>query len=310
MPKKLVDTKDLVNIDELTNSQILQIIARANEFKAGSQTTLPKAERFATNMFFENSTRTHNSFHIAETKLGINIIEFNASESSIEKGESLYDTVLALCAIGVDLCVIRHQDNNYYNQLINQKSITASIVNAGDGNGEHPSQCLLDLMTIKEEFTNFTNLKVAIVGDISHSRVAVSDAKALKSLGCEIYFSGPPIWYNSKFEAYGKYKTLDELVPNMDIIIMLRVQHERHKTETKFSKTKYHKTFGLTTQRARKMKNSAIIMHPAPVNRNVELADELIESKQSRIVQQMSNGVFTRMAIIENVLKNKELHDL
>ena len=254
---------------------------------------------------FENSTRTHKSFDVAEKKLGIEVIEFDASTSSVQKGETLYDTVLTMSALGVDVAVIRHGDENYYDDLIQSKTIQCGIINGGDGSGQHPTQCLLDLMTIYEEFGRFEGLKVAIVGDITHSRVAKSNMQMLKRLGAEVFFSGPAQWYDEEFEVYGHYLPLDELVGEVDVMMMLRVQHERHDGNESFSKEEYHQQYGLTVGRAKKMKEGAIIMHPAPVNRDVELADSLVEGYQARIIQQMTNGVFVRMAILEAVLAGR-----
>ena len=225
------------------------------------------------------------------------MIEFEASRSSVQKGETLYDTVLTMSAIGVDVAVIRHGKENYYDELIQSKTIQCSIINGGDGSGQHPTQCLLDLMTIYEEFGGFEGLKVAIVGDITHSRVAKSNMQLLNRLGAEIYFSGPEEWYDHQFDVYGQYVPLDEIVEKVDVMMLLRVQHERHDGKESFSKEGYHLEYGLTNERATRLQKHAIIMHPAPVNRDVELADELVESLQSRIVAQMSNGVFMRMAI-------------
>lgn len=233
------------------------------------------------------------------------MIEFEASRSSVQKGETLYDTVLTMSAIGVDVAVIRHGKENYYDELIQSKTIQCSIINGGDGSGQHPTQCLLDLMTIYEEFGGFEGLKVAIVGDITHSRVAKSNMQLLNRLGAEIYFSGPEEWYDHQFDVYGQYVALDEIVEKVDVMMLLRVQHERHDGKESFSKEGYHLEYGLTNERATRLQKHAIIMHPAPVNRDVELADELVESLQSRIVAQMSNGVFMRMAILEAILHGK-----
>lgn len=233
------------------------------------------------------------------------MIEFDSSTSSVQKGETLYDTVLTMSALGVDVAVIRHGDENYYDELIQSKTIQCSIINGGDGSGQHPTQCLLDLMTIYEEFGHFDQLKVAIVGDITHSRVAKSNMQMLKRLGAKVYFSGPPQWYDNEFEVYGHWLPLDELVNQVDVMMMLRVQHERHDGSESFSKEAYLRDYGLTVERAAKMQDHAIIMHPAPVNRDVELADPLVEGLRSRIVTQMTNGVFVRMAILEAVLNGK-----
>lgn len=300
-----ISLKHLLTVEALTDQEVMGLIRRGRAFKNGAPFTPHARQYFATNLFFENSTRTHKSFEVAEKKLGLEVIEFEAQTSSIQKGETLYDTLLTMSAIGVDVAVIRHGDENYYDELIQSKTIQCSIINGGDGSGQHPTQCLLDLMTIYEEFGHFDGLKVAIVGDITHSRVAKSNMQMLKRLGAKVFFSGPEEWYDSAFEVYGHYLPLDELVEEVDVVMMLRVQHERHDGSESFSKESYHQEYGLTVERAKRMKPNAIIMHPAPVNRDVELADELVESLQSRIIEQMSNGVFVRMAILEAVLNGK-----
>lgn len=300
-----ISLKHLLTAEALTDREVMGLIRRAGEFKQGAKWHPEERQYFATNLFFENSTRTHKSFEVAEKKLGLEVIEFEASRSSVQKGETLYDTVLTMSAIGVDVAVIRHGKENYYDELIQSKTIQCSIINGGDGSGQHPTQCLLDLMTIYEEFGGFEGLKVAIVGDITHSRVAKSNMQLLNRLGAEIYFSGPEEWYDHQFDVYGQYVPLDEIVEKVDVMMLLRVQHERHDGKESFSKEGYHLEYGLTNERAIRLQKHAIIMHPAPVNRDVELADELVESLQSRIVAQMSNGVFMRMAILEAILHGK-----
>ena len=300
-----ISLKHLLTAEALTDREVMGLIRRAGEFKQGAKWHPEERQYFATNLFFENSTRTHKSFEVAEKKLGLEVIEFEASRSSVQKGETLYDTVLTMSAIGVDVAVIRHGKENYYDELIQSKTIQCSIINGGDGSGQHPTQCLLDLMTIYEEFGGFEGLKVAIVGDITHSRVAKSNMQLLNRLGAEIYFSGPEEWYDHQFDVYGQYVPLDEIVEKVDVMMLLRVQHERHDGKESFSKEGYHLEYGLTNEGATRLQKHAIIMHPAPVNRDVELADELVESLQSRIVAQMSNGVFMRMAILEAILHGK-----
>ncbi|MDT1938835.1 MULTISPECIES: aspartate carbamoyltransferase catalytic subunit [Carnobacterium] len=293
--------ENLVSVEALSNKEVMALIKRAGEFKKGA-VYAPPEQKYAVNLFFENSTRTHKSFEMAEKKLGIDIIDFEVSTSSVNKGETLYDTVLTMDALGVDVAVIRHGDEAYYEELIASTGIKLAVVNGGDGSGQHPSQCLLDLMTIYEEFDRFEGLKVAIVGDLTHSRVANSNMQMLKRLGAEVYFSGPEEWYDPAFDEFGTYLPIDELAPLVDVMMLLRVQHERHEYYGNFSKEKYLAMHGLTEEREQKMKEMAIIMHPAPVNRDVELQGTLVECERSRIVQQMTNGVYTRMAILEAVL--------
>lgn len=303
--REQVSLKHLLTVEALNNQEVLGLIRRAQQFKQGVASPKLKRDYYAANLFFENSTRTHKSFDMAERKMGLNVIEFDTSTSSVNKGESLYDTVLTMSAIGVDVCVIRHSEENYYHQLMESKTIRCSLINGGDGSGQHPTQCLLDLMTIYEEFGRFKGLNVAIIGDITHSRVAKSNMQMLKRLGANVFFSGPDEWYDAQYEAFGTFMALDELVPNMDVIMLLRVQHERHDGTELFDKEAYHQAYGLTEERASHMAKHAIIMHPAPVNRDVELADSLVESLSSRIVMQMTNGVFMRMAILEAILEGK-----
>lgn len=300
-----VSLKHLLTVEALSDQEVMGLIHRGQAFKHGSIWLPEKKQYFVANLFFENSTRTHKSFEIAEKKMGIDVVDFAADTSSVQKGETLYDTVLTMSAIGVDCVVIRHGDENYYDQLIQSPSIQSSVINGGDGSGQHPTQCLLDLMTIYEEFGSFKGLNVAIIGDITHSRVAKSNMQMLNRLGANVYFSGPRQWYDKIFDVYGTYLPIDELISEMDVLMMLRVQHERHDPEESFSKQEYHHKFGLTVERAKQMKKGAIIMHPAPVNRDVEIADSLVEGLQSRIVKQMTNGVYVRMAILEAVLQGK-----
>lgn len=292
----------MLNVSSLSNEEILNILSQALEIANGKEFKT-KESIFVSNLFFENSTRTKISFEVAERKLGLNVIPFDISQSSVNKGESLYDTIKTLQSIGINLAVIRHPQNEYYNEL---KDIDISIINGGDGTGEHPSQTILDLMTIQQEFGSFENLKVAIVGDIKHSRVANSTSRALKKLGAEIYFSGPREWCNKNdLSQQGNFKELDQIISEIDVLMLLRIQHERHDNQKSFSVKNYLQQYGLTKEREQKMKKSAIIMHPAPINRGVEIDSDLVECSRSRIFKQMENSVFARMAILKNTLEQK-----
>ncbi|MRH09292.1 aspartate carbamoyltransferase catalytic subunit [Lactobacillus reuteri] len=299
---------NLVTVADMDAADAIDLIHEAQAYKAGKQAVLT-APAYAVNLFFENSTRTKTSFQMAQMKLGMNVLEFEAGTSSVKKGESLYDTVKTMESIGVNVAVIRHPENEYYNQLINHSDLKIGIVNGGDGSGQHPSQCLLDMMTINEEFGDFKGLKVLIIGDLSHSRVAHSNAMMLNRLGAEVYFAGPEKWYDPTLEQYGTFGDFDELLPQMDVVNLLRVQNERLTTADgqAFDANQYHQAYGLTLERAAKMKQGAIIMHPAPVNRGVEIDSSLVEAPNSRIFQQMANGVYTRMAILSRVLRYQGL---
>lgn len=288
--------KGLFNLKDLSVDKINQITSLALNFKSGNSFSY-SGKRMAT-LFFENSTRTQYSFQMAMMKLGIEVVSINTDASSILKGESLYDTVKTLEAIGYDGVVIRHSEDEYYKQLEN---INIPIFNAGDGKGSHPTQSLLDLMTIYEEYGHFEGLKCCIVGDISHSRVAHTNAEIMTRLGMEVYISGPIEFLDDT----AKYLDFDTACKTCDIIMMLRVQFERHQDKMKISKEEYHERYGLTEKRYQMLKDNAIIMHPAPVNRGLEISGSLVEAPKSRIFKQMTNGVFVRMACISLVLDGK-----
>lgn len=296
--------RHLVSMEDLSLEEVHALIESAKAFKQGKKIQT-KREIYASNLFFEASTRTHRSFEMAEKKCGLGVIDFDVSTSSVNKGETLYDTVLTLNAIGVDIFVIRHFEEDYYKALINPSDINASIINGGDGRGQHPTQCLLDMMTIAEHFDSFKGLKIMIAGDLKNSRVAHSNAIMLSKLGADLYFSGPKEWYEENYDQYGQYVEIDSMIDQIDVCMLLRVQHERHISGARFSKEAYHAEYGLTKERYDLLKENAIVMHPAPVNRDVELADECVEAKKSVIVEQMRNGVFMRMAILENILESR-----
>ena len=286
---------------DLTVEKINSLLIAADEFSKG-KVLKPTKEIYVSNLFFEDSTRTKTSFDIAERKLGLQVVPFDVTSSSVNKGESLYDTVKTLQSLGVNLLVIRHKQDQFYKEL---KEIDLPIINGGDGTGNHPSQTLLDLMTIHQEFGKFKGLKIGIVGDVKHSRVANSNAVALRKMGAKVYFSGPEKWFDEGAIINGTYLSIDDLIKEVDVLMLLRIQHERHDEKMKISLNNYHKKFGLTLEREKTMKQNAIIMHPAPINRGVEIHDDLVESPRSRIFQQMRNGVFARMAILKDALESK-----
>ena len=291
----------MLAISHFSPKKIELILDQALEMANGKK-YMAQDEIFVSNLFFEDSTRTKISFEMAERKLGLSVIPFDTSQSSVNKGESLYDTSKTLESIGLNLLVIRHGQNQYYDEL---KNIKIPIINAGDGTGNHPSQTMLDLMTIKQEFGSFKDLKIAIAGDVKHSRVANSACDILRKLGAKVYFSGPREWFDEGSLMNGTYREIDGLIPEIDVLMLLRIQHERHHQKIKYSPEEYLRKYGLTKEREKKMKPSAIIMHPAPVNRNVEIDSDLVECSRSRIFKQMENGVFARMAILKNILEQK-----
>ncbi|WP_110929352.1 aspartate carbamoyltransferase catalytic subunit [Bacillus massiliglaciei] len=293
--------KQLLTMNDLSVQEIERIMDEAETFADGGLWR-PNSQLMVANLFFEPSTRTKTSFEVAERKLGLEVVPFDAGSSSVLKGESLYDTAKTMESIGIQALVIRHEQDSYFNELSGKLNIP--IINAGDGCGHHPTQSLLDLLTIKQEFKSFIGLKVAIIGDILHSRVARSNAAALRRLGAEVVFSGPPEWFDEA-EYAGGYEHIEEAIRTSDVVMLLRIQHERHGGQT-FQDSRYIERYGLTKERERKMKPGAIIMHPAPINRGVEIDSELVECDRSRIFKQMQNGVFIRMAVMKIILDNQE----
>jgi aspartate carbamoyltransferase catalytic subunit len=289
--------KNLFHLGNLSVQEIMCILDQAKEFKQGMVYEELKGKKIA-NLFFEPSTRTQYSFIVAEENLGILPTNFNVESSSVKKGESLYDTVKTFEMIGYDGIVIRHPATNYYKELEN---INIPIISGGDGIGNHPTQSLLDLMTILEEFKKFEGLKIAFIGDIMHSRVAHTNIHIMRRLGMEVFTSGP-FELDDFSSDYIDYETA---IKTMDILMFLRVQYERHGVDVTFSKEKYHESYGLTEERVKKMKPNAIIMHPAPYNRGVELSDYSVECEKSRIMKQMQNGVYIRMAVLKRAFEKE-----
>ncbi|BAC44582.1 aspartate carbamoyltransferase catalytic subunit [Malacoplasma penetrans] len=298
----LYELTNLLSIDDLTNEQILNLIKRAIDIKENNN-QIKRDDLYVANLFFENSTRTKMSFVVAQNKLGLKSIDFEVSTSSVNKGETLYDTCKTLEMIGVNMLVIRHSQKQYYKELEN---LEIPIINGGDGSGEHPTQCLLDLMTIYEKFKSFEGLKIAIVGDIKNSRVAKSNYKALTKLGAIVHFVAPDKFKDDEFN---NYKEFDEIINEIDVCMLLRVQHERHESQDKTQEfiNIYHQQHGLSLPRYNKLKENAIVMHPAPVNRGVEIDTTLVESDKSVIFLQMKNGMFMRQAVLEYIIAENNL---
>jgi len=283
--------KNCLKLKDLSIQEITKILAVAEKCKDGAYRNV-LTDKIVANLFFEPSTRTHYSFNVAEERLGMKVINFDPASSSLQKGESFYDTVKTFEALGIDAVVIRDQEDEYYNKLLGK--IDIPIINAGDGVKDHPSQSLLDLMTIKEEFNTFKGIKVAVIGDIIHSRVAHTNIEVMERLGMECYISGPKEYED---DAY-RFIDLATALKTMDVIMLLRIQHERHLSESAMSPDEYHLAYGLTLERVALMKDKAIILHPAPFNRNIELSDDVVECSKSRIFKQMRNGVYIRMALL------------
>lgn len=284
--------KHLLRLADLPITEISRILDCAQAAKTGIYDD-SETKRIVANLFFEPSTRTQYSFNTAELKLGCKVINFNAASSSLQKGETFYDTVKTFESFGIDAVVIRDRKDRYYLNLIDR--IHIPILNGGDGKMDHPTQSLLDLMTIREEFNHFDGLKIAIVGDIAHSRVAHTNIEVMQRLGMQCYISGPEEYQDAQYDSID----FDQAVETMDVIMLLRVQHERHDQAMSISVEHYHQQYGLTMERVAKMKPHAIILHPAPFNRGVEIADDVVECEKSRIFKQINNGVYVRMAVLK-----------
>ncbi|OWR29538.1 aspartate carbamoyltransferase [Saccharibacillus sp. O23] len=293
--------RQLLGLKDLSAAEIESLLKRAAYWESHEEKRIPVLEhRFIANMFFENSTRTRFSFEMAQKRLGAQVLNFAAAASSVEKGESIYDTVRTLESMGIDAGVIRLKPIGVLDELA--KHVRVPLINAGDGNNEHPTQALLDLYTMRKQFGEIRGLTVSIIGDIKHSRVARSNLWALRALGANVKFCAPDSMKAPELETYAPYVTMDEAL-DADVVMMLRVQLERHAEGILKSADEYRAQYGLTTQRAAKMKSHAIIMHPAPVNRDVEIDSELVEAPNSRIFPQMQNGVPVRMAVVERALR-------
>lgn len=291
--------KSLLTIDALSKEEIIKILIDAYGFSHQYKDWHLNLTAPVANLFFENSTRTHYSFASAELQLGLKVEDWYPEFSSSTKGESLYDTCKTFESIGYKMLVIRNQENFYFNKLTN---INIPIINAGDGSGNHPSQCLLDLYTILEHFNHLKGLKVAIIGDVIHSRVANSNYQALKMFGADVVFSGPEEFKNENYP----FEDIDKAIKTSDVVMLLRIQFERLENPMKLSKEEYHEKYGLTKKRYETMKENAIIMHPAPVNRGLEIDSDLVEASKSKIFKQMENGVLVRKAIIKRALSDEK----
>ena len=288
----------LFQLSSLSVDEIQHLLDVAEQCRQGRFIDSEKGKIVA-NLFFEPSTRTQYSFNTAEEKLGMKVINFNAQASSMQKGEPFYDTVKPFESFGIDAVVIRDRQDEYYKQL--QGRINIPILNAGDGKKDHPTQSLLDLMTIRQEFGHFDGLKIAIVGDVKYSRVAHTNIEVMQRLGMRCFISGPEEYRDPQYD----YIDFDQAVKDMDVIMLLRVQHERHEQAMSLTQEEYHARYGLTLERVKAMKDTAIIMHPAPFNRGVEIADEVVECRKSRIFKQINNGVFVRMAVLKRAMEGR-----
>ena len=294
--------KDLLGIAELSPAEIELILDTADSFAEIGERPIKKVPtlrgKTVINLFFEASTRTRSSFEIAEKRLSADNINFSTSGSALEKGETLVDTALNLQAMAPDLVVIRHGHPGVPHMLA--KRIKAGVINAGDGAHEHPTQALLDAYTIRRHKQKIAGLKVAILGDIEHSRVVRSNIHLLRKLGAKVTVGGPRTLMPVAMEAMGVEVaySLDDAIRDADVIMMLRIQLERQGRMSFPSVREYFQLFGLTTERLKAAREDVIIMHPGPMNRGVEIASELADGPYSVILEQVTHGVSVRMAVL------------
>ncbi|MEY4682932.1 MAG: hypothetical protein RL534_351 [Actinomycetota bacterium] len=300
--------KHLLSINDLTYDEAIQILDTAHELARVSDGPMKKLPtlrgRTIVNLFYEDSTRTRISFEAAAKRLSADVINFSAKGSSVSKGESLKDTALTLQAMGADAVIIRHSASGAARRLADSEWTSGSVINAGDGTHEHPSQALLDAFTIRKHLAHdekdLRGIKIAIVGDVLHSRVARSNVLLLEKLGAKVFLVAPPTLMPVGVEHWPAQVSynLDEVLPEVDAIMMLRVQLERMSDSFFPSAREYSRYFGLNQERLAILKSNAIVMHPGPMNRGLEITAESADSARSVIVEQVSNGINVRMAIL------------
>jgi aspartate carbamoyltransferase catalytic subunit len=294
--------KDLLGIEDLSREEIDGILDTAEGFREVSARSVKKVPalrgKVIVNLFFEASTRTRISFELAGTRLSADVINFAGATSSASKGETLNDTARNIEAMGVDILVVRHPSSGAAYQL--SRAVNASVVNAGDGTHEHPTQGLLDIYTMRRALGRIEGLKVAIVGDVSHSRVARSNIWGLQKLGAEVYAVGPPTLVPRGLAKMGVKVShhLDEILPDIDVFNMLRIQSERQDQGLFPTIREYSRLFGLNRQRMKRVKPNALVLHPGPINRGVEITPDVADGPQSLILNQVTNGLAVRMAVL------------
>jgi aspartate carbamoyltransferase catalytic subunit len=294
--------RHLLGLDDLSSQEILAILDTAESFREVSTRSIKKVPalrgKVVANLFFEDSTRTRMSFTLAASRLSADVLEFSAKGSSVAKGETLRDTARNIEAMGVDTMVIRHSQSGAPHLLA--QCLKTSVVNAGDGQHEHPTQGLLDIFTIRQRLGSIAGKRVAIVGDIAHSRVARSNIFGLRKLGAEVVCVGPPTLVPGAMRTLGAEicHSLDEVLPHVDVINMLRIQFERIGSNLFPSVREYARLYGLNAERLAKARPDVLVMHPGPINRGLELTSDVADGKNSAILQQVANGLAIRMAVL------------
>jgi aspartate carbamoyltransferase catalytic subunit len=295
-------SKDLLGLEELTADEILSVLDTARTFREVLKRPVPKVPSLrgltAANLFFEPSTRTRLSFELAERRLSADTVNFQATGSSVSKGETLKDTARNIEAMGIHLVVVRHYASGAPHYLA--RNMEAGVVNAGDGTHEHPTQGLLDLYTMRQHKGRITGLRVAILGDIAHSRVARSDIWGLTKLGANVVVAGPPTMMPVEIERFGitVAKSVDEALEGADVVNILRIQLERQRSTLYSTLREYARVYGVTQERLRRAKADVLVMHPGPMNRGVEISQDVADGEHSVILEQVTNGVAVRMAVL------------
>lgn len=303
----MLKNKDLLGLKDLSESEISLILDTAlsmkKVLKSGEKTTNDLKGKTVATLFYENSTRTRTSFEIAAKYMGANISSIAVQNSSVQKGESLIDTGKTLDALLTDVIVIRHSISGAPHLLA--KNVSASVINAGDGTNEHPTQALLDMLTIKEKFGKLKGLKIVLTGDIKHSRVARSNIFGLKKMGADVSIAAPCTLLPCDIgKMIRVYSSAIEAVKDADVIIGLRIQLERQKKGLYPSLKEFNMFYGITEELVAAANKNCIVMHPGPINRGVEISSDVADSENSKILSQVTNGIAVRMAILKLLNKN------
>ncbi len=302
-----LDFRHLLDIESISLDTVFLILNTANEYlnKANWKKNTSADQKVLCNAFFEPSTRTRCSFELAAKRLGIEVINFDVGNSSTTKGESLLDTFKALTAMKIDAFVVRHREVGVPAFLADNLPPFVSIINAGDGNHAHPTQALLDVMTIQQHYTQLENLSIAIVGDISHSRVARSQIALFRKLGIkDIRLIAPIAFVPSELtgDEFSQFEQLNEGLQDADVIIALRIQKERMQDADIPNFSEYFQHYGIKPENLLRAKKGAIVMHPGPINREIDIASQVADGSQSVILKQITNGVPIRMAVLDLLL--------
>jgi len=297
-----LQSRHLLGLEGMSKEDITLILDTAASFKEVLERPIKKVPplqgKTIVNLFFESSTRTRISFELAERRLSADVVNFTASGSSVSKGETLKDTARNIEAMKIDMVVIRHSASGAPHFLT--RVVKANVINAGDGAHEHPTQALLDMMTLREKYGSLEGLRICIVGDIVHSRVALSNIYGLKTMGAEISVCGPATLIPRNIEDLGVrvYYRLEDVIPHIDALNVLRIQLERQKSGLFPSLREYHRYFGVTKEKVDRALKPITIMHPGPINRDVELSADLADGPHSVILEQVTNGEAIRMSVL------------